>query len=457
MSEVTLNKSIKNKSIKEAGPISEVQRSEAPQSPVRRFFSVLGPGLVTGASDDDPSGIGTYAQAGAQFGFVPLWTALFTFPLMAVVQYICAKIGLVTGHGLSGVLFKHFPRPVLYTAVGGLIIANTLNAGADIGAIAAALHMLVPQIPVAPAIVFTSVSIVMLLMFGSYRMIARVFKWLTLSLFAYVISAFFTHADLRAAFVHTVIPTFNLSSDYLAVLVAILGTTISPYLFFWQSDSEVEQARAQDPTACLHTDRKRFWRARSTKEEMKYATLDVCVGMLFSNLVMYFIIFTTAATLHKAGITHITTAESAASALKPIAGSFASTIFALGLIGTGVLAVPILTGSAAYATSQAVGWKYGLEKRPNQAKKFYTFIAVSTIVGMLINFLGLNPMTALLWTAVINGFIAPPLLVLIMLVATSRKIMGARIITWQTAVVGWLTAALMTFAAVGLVWTSFVH
>ena len=249
--------------IKEAGPISEVERSEAPQTPVRRFLAVLGPGLVTGASDDDPSGIGTYAQAGAQFGFGPLWTALFTFPLMAVVQYICAKIGLVTGHGLTGVLFKHFPRSVLYFAVGGLVVANTLNAGADIGAIAAAVHLLIPQIPLGPTIVLTSLGIIALLMFGSYRVIARIFKWLTLSLFAYVIAALFTHANLRDAIAHTLIPTINLSSQYLAVLVGILGTTISPYLFFWQSDSEVEQARAMSPESCFTMDRTRFWRKRS--------------------------------------------------------------------------------------------------------------------------------------------------------------------------------------------------
>jgi NRAMP (natural resistance-associated macrophage protein)-like metal ion transporter len=419
---------------------------EREANPVRKVLMVLGPGLVTGASDDDPSGIGTYAVAGASLGFATLWTALITFPMMAVVQFISAKIGLVCGQGLAGILKRHYSPWLLYPAVLGLLIANTINAGADIGAIAAGLNLLVP-IPPAVAVVPIALVILAILVWSSYELIARIFKWLTLALLAYIASAFFAHPDLGAVLRGTFVPTLSLDSAFLSTLVAILGTTISPYLFFWQSNQEVEEEKI-----LLH---RRTLRQRkgATDAELKYASWDVDAGMLASNLVMYFIILGTAATLHQAGKTNVQSAAEAAEALRPLAGSFASALLALGLVGAGFLAVPILTGSAAYAMSEAFGWRNGLDHKPARAKRFYLVIGVSTLIGVLINYVGINPIDALFWTAVINGFLAPPLLVLIMLVANNAKVMGKRTNGLAANVVGWATTAAMFAAAIGLVVT----
>ena len=419
--------------------------AERERNPLIRFIKILGPGLITGASDDDPSGIGTYAVAGASFGYGMLWTALLSFPLMASMQFICAKVGMVCGQGLAGVLRRHYPRWLLYPAVMGLVIANTINVGADIGAIAAAINLLVP-IPIPWMIVPIALAILGLVFFGSYRLIANVFKWLTLALFAYIGSTFFAHPDLGGVVHGTFVPSFSIDPRSLTTLVAILGTTISPYLFFWQSNQVVEEEIA--------IGRKKLWQRRgASDEELKYAALDVNTGMFLSNVVMYFIILATAATLFTSGQRDISSAADAAEALRPLAGDAATVLLAVGLIGAGFLAVPILSGSAAYGVAEAFGWREGLDARPGRAKEFYGVIAVATLVGMLINFSGINTIDALVWTAVINGFVAPPLMVLIMLISNNRKIMGNRTNSLPINILGWIATAVMFAAAIALVFT----
>jgi NRAMP (natural resistance-associated macrophage protein)-like metal ion transporter len=414
-------------------------------NPAKRLFLILGPGLITGASDDDPSGIGTYSVTGAQFGYATLWTALFCFPLMTATQIICSRVGQVSGQGVAGVLRRHYPRWLLYPAVGALLAANTLNAGADIGAISAAVNLLVP-IPIAAMIVPIAVAIVVLQIFGSYRLIANVFKWLALTLLAYVAAALFARPGAVDVLRHTFVPTIRLNSDFIAVLVAILGTTISPYLWFWQASQEVEEEISMGRTTIAK-------RRGATEAEKKYSAWDTIIGMLASQVVMYFIILTTAATLFTAGKTDISSAADAANALRPLAGGGATVLFAVGLIGVGMLAVPVLTGSGAYAVSEAFGWKYGLDKKPARAKQFYAVIALSSGIGMLINFVGINPIDALFWTAVINGVLAPPLLALVMHIANNDKVMGKDRTGFLVSSLGWLTVAVMSVAAVALFFT----
>ena len=414
-------------------------------NPLKRWLKILGPGLITGASDDDPSGIGTYSQAGASLGFATLWTALLTFPLMASVQFTCAKIGMVSGKGLAGILREHYSRWILYPALLALIVANTINAGADIGAIAAALNLLLP-IPIVVMILPIALIILAVQIWGSYRLIARIFKWLTLALFAYIGAALFAKPDWGEVLKGTFIPTFRFDSKFLSAFVAILGTTISPYLFFWQANQEVEEEVSRG--------RKHLWQRQGASDtELKYAAWDVNIGMFLSNLVMYFIIFASAATLFKAGKTNISSATDAAEALRPLAGDAATILLAVGLIGAGFLAVPILTSSGAYAVAETFGWKYGLDQKAGRAKQFYLVIAASTLIGMLINFVGINPIDALFWTAVINGFLSPPLLVIIMLVANNRKVMDKRVNGLWSNVLGWAATALMFAAAIALVFT----
>ena len=415
------------------------------RNPLKRFVKILGPGLVTGASDDDPSGIGTYALAGASLGFSTLWTAVVTFPMMTAVQFICAKIGMVTGAGLARVLRRHYSKGLLYPVVGGLVIANTINAGADIGAIAAAVNLLVP-IPVTAMIVPIALVILGLQVWGSYRLIAQTFKWLTLALFAYIGAALYARPDPWEVLRGTLIPTFSLDARFMTTLVAILGTTISPYLFFWQASQEVEEEISMG---------RRTLKARqgATDRELTYAGLDVTTGMFFSNVVMYFIMLATAATLFQSGHRDIQSATEAAQALRPLAGDGAYVLLALGLTGAGFLGVPVLTGSSAYAMAEALGWRYGLDEKPRRAKLFYGMIIVPTLIGMLINFIGINPIRALFWTAVINGFLAPPMLVVIMLIANNRTIMGERTNGRWANIVGWATTAVMWAAAIGLILT----
>jgi NRAMP (natural resistance-associated macrophage protein)-like metal ion transporter len=412
---------------------------------IGRFIGVLGPGLITGASDDDPSGIATYAMAGASLGFATLWTAILTLPFMAAIQFTCAKIGLVSGTGLASVLRQHYSRRPLYIVLVGLVIANTINAGADIGAIAAAINLLVP-VPIRFLIVPIALLLLVMQIWCSYRLIAQTFKWLSLSLLAYVGAAILARPHWGEVLKATFIPSFRFDHTYLLMLVAIFGTTISPYLFFWQASQEVEEEISQG--------RKQIWERRgATDAELKDAALDINAGMLFCNLIFYFVVLATAATLHAQGKTDIASAAEAAQALRPFAGNAATVLFALGLIGSGIVAVPVLTGSAAYAVAEAMGWEYGLDEKLGRAKHFYAAIALSTLAGMLINFVGINPITALFWTAVINGLLAPPLLAVIMLIANNREVMGDRVNHRLTNVLGWATTLIMFAAAICLILT----
>ena len=419
----------------------------AESNPIKRFGKVLGPGLITGASDDDPSGIGTYAQAGAQFGFATLWLTLVMLPMMTAVQFICAKIGLVSGKGLAGVLREHHPR-LLYPAVLALVVANTLNAGADIGAIAAAINLLVP-IPAVIFIVPVSVVIIALQVFGSYHLIETVFKWLALALLAYLAAALFARPDIVKVLIGTFIPTIRFDPKYIGILVALLGTTISPYLFFWQASQEVEDQISIG---------RRHLRSRqgASRFELKYALWDTIGGMVFSEIVAYFIILATGATLFVAGKTNITSATDAAQALRPIAGDAAALLLAVGLIGAGVLAVPVLTGSAAYGVSEAFGWKSGLDSKLSRAPQFYAVIVAATLVGMAINFLGINPITALVLSAVLNGLLAGPLLILVMFVSNDRKVLGEHTNGRLLNVIGWVATGTMCIAAIGLIVTTLI-
>jgi len=413
------------------------------ENPIKRAFRILGPGLITGASDDDPSGIGTYSMAGASLGFATLWTAVLTLPLMVVVQYICGKIGIVSGRGLAGVLKHHYSRGWLYSAVIGLIIANTINAGVDIAAIAAAINMFVP-LPILVLVFPIALIILVVQVWGSYRLICRTFKWLTLTLFAYIGAALLATRHWGVVLRATFIPTLRYDNQYLTTLVAILGTTISPYLFFWQASEEVEEE--------IDMGRKRVHdRKGATNEELKNVKWDTLAGMIFCNLVFYFVILAAASTLHATGKTTIQSAREAAEALRPIAGSSAAVLFALGIIGSGFLAVPVLTSSAAYAVAETFGFKSGLNEKPRKAKEFYGVIAIATLVGVLINFIGVNPIQALFWTAVINGVIAPPLLLVIMLVSNNKRVMGNRVNSGFTNFIGWTATAILFIAAIGMI------
>jgi len=420
-------------------------RVERERNPIKRFLMLLGPGLITGASDDDPSGIGTYTTAGASLGFATLWTAILTLPMMAAVQFICAKIGMVSGRGLSGVLRKYYPGWLVYSAISLLLIANTINAGTDIGAIAAAINLLVP-IPAVVLVLPIAVAIMVLQIWGTYNLILKIFKWLTLTLFAYVIAAFLARPHWSEVLKATFIPTLRFDNQYLTTLVAILGTTISPYLFFWQASQEVEE-ELQMGRATIEA------REGASDMELRIAEIDVDAGMFFASLVFYFVILASAATLHATGNTKIETAVQAAQALRPLSSGVATVLFALGLIGCGFLAVPVLTTSSAYAVCEAFGWKYGLDEKLRSARRFYVIIAASTLIGMLINFLKIPPVTALFGTAVINGILAPPLLVIIMLVSNNPKVMGQRVNGRLTNFIGWTTTVVMAVAALGILVT----
>jgi NRAMP (natural resistance-associated macrophage protein)-like metal ion transporter len=411
------------------------------ERPYRRFFSNLGPGLITGAADDDPSGISTYSVTGAAFGYLPLWTALFSFPLMTAVQLMCARLGLVTGLGLAGVIRRRYSPWVLWGACALLIVANVINIAADLGGMAAATRM-VTGAPVALMVPMYGLVIVALLMWSSYRAIARVFKWLTLVLLAYVLTAFVADVDWRLALHATVVPHVEWSRAFFSVLVAILGTTISPYLFFWQAAQEVEEERALG--------RNLAQRRGATREELDDCRGDVAAGMFASNAIMYFIIMTTAATLHAHGKNNIATAQEAAEALRPLAGASAYWLFTLGLIGTGMLAVPVLAGSCAYAIAEASAWRGSLNRRPGQAKKFYGVLAVAMALGSALNYTGLNAIKLLFTTAVINGVLAPPLILIVLLLTGDRTVMGAAVNSRALSCVGWLTLAVMVVAALGL-------
>jgi len=416
---------------------------EHERNPIKRLLLVLGPGLITGASDDDPSGIGTYTTAGASLGLATLWTAIVTLPMMAAIQFICAKIGMVSGVGLAGVLRKYYPRWVVVGAISFLFIANTINAGTDMGAIAAAVNLLVPSWPPLVLVLPVAILIVTVQVLGSYKLIARAFKWLTLSLFAYIVAAFISRPPWAELLKATFIPPVRFDHEYLTTLVAIFGTTITPYLFFWQASQEVEEELKMGRTTLRE-------REGASDRELRIAEIDVDAGMIFASAVFYFVVLASATTLHATGKTNIQTATEAAEALRPLSHGLATILFALGLIGSGFLAVPVLTSSSAYAICEAFKWRHGLDNKFHGARRFYLIISISTLLGVLITFLKIPAVKALFWTAVINGVLSPPLIVIIMLVSRSKKVMGKRTNGPLTNILGWLTAVIMTGAAVGM-------
>lgn len=406
----------------------------------RALHEVLGPGLVTGAADDDPSGIGTYSQVGAQFGYGLAWTMFFGFPLLAAIQAICARIGATTGKGIAQNLRQHYPGWLLRGVVILLLVANVINLGADLGAMGAVLALLIPGPVLAYTIAFGLLS-VGLEVFLSYERYARALKWTTLSLFAYVAVVFVADVPVAQALRGTLVPSFAFDQDHAMALVAIFGTTISPYLFFWQAGQEVEEQHRRHLKPLHVTPRGR------AMAELKRIRTDTLVGMGVSNLTALFIIVATAATLHAHGVLDIASAADAAGALRPIAGEFAFALFAIGIIGTGLLAVPILAGSAAYAVSETFGWTEGLDRKPREAKAFYGAIAAATLGGIALNFLEIDPMRALYWAAVVNGLLAPPLMVVTMLIARNRRVMGKLAIAGWLELGGWLSTAAMWLVA----------
>jgi NRAMP (natural resistance-associated macrophage protein)-like metal ion transporter len=425
-------------------PTQNVEEGKV-SSLLKRSVAVLGPGLITGAADDDPSGISTYSVAGAAYGYATLWIALLTFPLMAAIQLMCARLGMVTGSGLAAAVRTYYPRWVLWGACSILVVANVINIGADLGGMAEATQLITGIRPLVWIPVYAFL-IIGLLFWGSYTLIAKIFKWLTLVLFAYVLASFYAHVDWRRALAVTFVPHLEWSRGFLAVLVAILGTTISPYLFFWQAAEEVEEERAKGRTPEQSKG--------ATRAELRTARADTIAGMLFSNLIMYFIILTTAATLHVHGQTDITTAQQAAEALRPLAGNGAYLLFTLGLIGTGMLGVPVLVGSCAYAVAEGSGWRGSMADKPRDTGKFYAVMAVAMALGLVLNFAGFNAVKMLFWSAVINGLLAPPLILPVILLTSSHKVMGKRVNPPLLRYLGWATFAVMTAAAAGMIITS---
>lgn len=417
--------------------------TKRPASHVRRFFAELGPGLITGAADDDPSGISTYSVSGAAFGFAQLWTVFIAFPLMIAVQIMCARLGLVSGQGLAGVLRRRYPRWVLLGACTLLAVANTVNIGADLGGMAEAMEMMTGLPSVVWLPLFAGL-IVMLLVWSSYRHIARVFKWLTLVLFAYVAAAFMAHPNWSQVIRATFVPRIEWTASYIATFVAILGTTISPYLFFWQAAQEVEDERSKG---------RRTIRSRrgATDEELQAARTDVLTGMIFAGVVMYFIVLTTGATLHEQGHRDIETARQAAEALRPLAGDAAYLLFTMGLVGTGMLGIPALAGSAAYAVAEAMHWRASLDDRPRVAKKFYGVLAASVALGLVLNLLEFNAVKMLFYAAVVNGVLAPPLIVLVTMLTSDKKVMGKRVNSPLLKWMGWATAFVMAAASIAMI------
>lgn len=419
-----------------------IQKNNAPLLPGQResYWHSLGPGLITGAADDDPSGIATYSQTGARYGFSLLWLSVFSFPLMSVVQEMCARIGLVTGRGLAGNIRLYYPRWVLFFCAGLLFFTNSFNIGADLGAMAKAAQLFNPSLNFTGLIIFFTAFCLLLEIFVSYKNYARVLKWLALVLFAYVLSAFFINFSVKEVLFNTLVPHLKIDRDQIFLICGILGTTISPYLFFWQTSQEVEEEISRGKTTIKQR------RAETTDGEIKKMRRDVWSGMFFSNLVMFFIILTCAATLYSRGVANIQSAAEAAAALKPIAGPYAFVLFALGIIGTGFLAVPVLAGSTSYALSESFKWREGLYRKFKQAHAFYGVIIVSMCLGLLMNFGKIDPIKALIYSAVLNGLIAPVILILIVQMGGNKKIMGERANSKTTSVIGWLVTFIMIIA-----------
>jgi NRAMP (natural resistance-associated macrophage protein)-like metal ion transporter len=424
--------------------------TESPKSdnsadkPKRRGLArTLGLSTVTGAADDDCSAIGTYASAGAQFGTSLLWTAPVTFPMMFAVVYLSSKLGQVTGRGLFHAIKDNYPRWILWPALIGVLIGNTIEAAADLGGMAAALNLFIP-VPMPLIVVAVAAIILVLQVWGSYQLIRNTFRWLALVLFAYIASALMARPDPWEVLRGTFIPTIQFSREFLSILVAIIGTTLSAYLYTWQTNVEVEEEIAKGRT-------KLSQRQGATADELRQSRTDIVIGMFFSNLIMYFIILSTGATLHKAGETNIETAAQAAEALRPLAGEAAGILFALGIIAVGFLAVPIMTTGAAYDLCQVMGWKGSLHAKPKEAKLFYVLIAGFTVIAVAMNFLGFNPMKALVYSGIVQGFSTPPLMLLILLMTSNRRIMGDRVNTAPINILGWVTVGTIFAASAGLV------
>ncbi|HEX4770431.1 MAG TPA: Nramp family divalent metal transporter [Bryobacteraceae bacterium] len=424
-------------------------QAEQPPSPTARADSrrgivrAIGLGLITGAADDDPSAIGTYASAGAKLGPSFLWMAPFTLPMMVAVVYLSSKLGMVTGEGLFAVIRRRYSRPFLLTVLSGVIIGNVIEAGADIGGMAAALNLLVP-IPITTLAVGIGLIVLALQIWASYTVIRNVFRVLALALLAYVASAVLAHPEASAVLRGSFLPTIRFDKDFLSMIVAVIGTSLSAYLYSWQSNEEVEERIAAG--------KRNLWQRKgATRSELKRSMWDIVFGMLFSNTVMYFIILSTAATLFKAGKTNISTAAEAAQALQPLAGHAAGLLFAAGIIGVGFLAVPVMTTGAAYDLCQSVGWRHGLYRKPAEAKKFYIVIAIFTLIAIGLNFFGINPMRALVFSGIVQGFSTPPLMLLILRLTNNRDLMGSRVNGRTINVLAGITALVISSASAALV------
>jgi NRAMP (natural resistance-associated macrophage protein)-like metal ion transporter len=412
------------------------------------YWQTLGPGLTTGASDDDPSGIATYSQAGAQYGFQLLWMSLFTLPLMAIVQEMCARIGLVTGRGLAGTMRQHFSKKILYTASLLLFAANAFNIGADLGAMAKGAQLLRPTISFPMLVIGFSLLSLLLQVFTPYDRYAKYLKWLAMVLLAYVASAILAHLHWGTILHQTVLPSVKFNKDQLLLICAILGTTISPYLFFWQTSQEVEGEISKGKTSIAS-------RQGANKKEIHDMRIDVWTGMLLSNIVMFFIIAACGAILFTHGITNITSAAQAAEALRPFAGNATYFLFAIGIIGTGMLAIPVLAGSSSYAIAESFGWKEGLSHKLFQARAFYGTIFLSMLIGLGMNFVGLDPIKALIYSAVFNGIVAPLVLLPIVLISSNRKIMGEWTNKRWVTILGWMITGLMAVAGIAAIVSMF--
>jgi Mn2+/Fe2+ NRAMP family transporter len=430
---------------REESQAEDPAKTKRSASRLKSIFGIIGPGVITGASDDDPSGIATYSQVGAQFGFGMLWMVIFLYPLMTAVQEMCARIGLVSGSGLAGILKKRHSMKIVYPLASLLLIANTINIGADIGAMSASIRLIFPQLPfVLVSLAFTA-FILLSEILVPYDKYVKILKCLTLSLFAYIATAIIVGGNLQQILVSTLLPHIEFNANFAMLFVAVVGTTISPYLFFWQASEEAEEDVAKKKMKEIGKGTPKV-----SKKEVKIMRKDVMIGMAFSVSIMYAIMVSTAGTLHANGITDIATADQAAKALEPLvksfpnAGEIAETIFALGIIGTGLLAVPVLAGSCGYALSEAFGWREGLGKKFNQAKAFYIVIAASTVIGLWINFTNIDPIKALIYTAVINGIVAVPMLFAIMRIANDKKILGDMTNKRLSNVLGWIAFVIMS-------------
>lgn len=440
---------ILEKTIDESKKIASLFANQKTVKKAAEYWHLLGPGLTTGAADDDPSGVATYSQAGARYGFQWLWLATFTFPLMAVAQEMCARIGLVTGRGLASNIKKFLPPWVLYTATILLFAANTFNIGADLGAMAKATQLLFPDLDFG-LLVFAFAGLTLgLQIFTTYQKYARYLKWLALILLSYVFTAMLVDIDWAAVLKSTFVPTFSWDKESIILITGVLGTTISPYLFFWQTSQEVEEEILKGKTRIKD-------RVGATDQEVREMRLDVWSGMLLSNLVMFFIIATCSATLFASGITNINTAADAAAALKPLAGENAYLLFTLGIIGTGLLAIPVLAGSVAYALSESFRWREGLYNKLDRAQAFYGVIIISVFVGLALNFINLDPIKALIYSAVANGLVAPMVLIPIVVISSNKKIMGKHANGILNKIFGWAVVALMVFAGIATIYSLFI-